>query len=331
VFSDALPEDNNSTLDPLDSSMQLSDETAKLATQRPSLPEASPLPVPATTHLGDDNASPVFDDTIPVVSQFGSLSSPAKRFRLSGSFSDTTSDSYHSVMLSHLHSLVSQFESIGNTVPFSEHSTADIDFAAMQSIIDRRNFTFDGVHIDGIFNPDNPLAFAAGAKNNPDILSQAQMLKATDRDLFLDCQKPEIKGLVDAGVFEFKNMSELPSHAHLLNAIWSYRRKRRPDGVLLKHKSRICADGSQQQYGIDYWETYAPVVHWSTVRMVLVLSALLNLKSRQVDYTQAFPQAPLEDDVFMRIPQGWYYKTHHTHHLLPRGTLFRHSPAQSDD
>jgi hypothetical protein len=41
--------------------------------------------------------------------------------------------------------------------------------------------------------------------------------------------------------------------------------------------------------------------------MVLVLSALLNLKSRQVDYTQAFPQAPLEDDVFMRIPQGWFY------------------------
>jgi hypothetical protein len=40
--------------------------------------------------------------------------------------------------------------------------------------------------------------------------------------------------------------------------------------------------------------------------MVLVLSALLKLKSRQVDYTQAFPQAPLDDDVFMRIPQGWF-------------------------
>ena len=102
-------------------------------------------------------------------------------------------------------------------------------------------------------------------------------------------------------------MSQLPSHARLLNAIWSYCRKHCPNGVLLKHKSRICVDGSQQKYGVDYWETYAPVVHWSTVRMVLVLSALLKLKSRQVDYTQAFPQAPLDDDVFMRIPQGWYY------------------------
>jgi Reverse transcriptase (RNA-dependent DNA polymerase) len=112
--------------------------------------------------------------------------------------------------------------------------------------------------------------------------------------------------LFDANVFEFQSMDKLPPRARLLNAIWSYRRKRRPDGVLLKHKSRICVDGSQQQYGVDYWETYAPVVHWSTVRMVLVLSALLKLKSRQVDYTQAFPQAPLNDDVFMRIPKGWF-------------------------
>ena len=41
--------------------------------------------------------------------------------------------------------------------------------------------------------------------------------------------------------------------------------------------------------------------------MVLVLSPLLRLKSCQVDYTQAFPQAPLDDDVFMCIPQGWFY------------------------
>ena len=41
--------------------------------------------------------------------------------------------------------------------------------------------------------------------------------------------------------------------------------------------------------------------------MVLVLSALLRLKSRQVDYTQAFLQAPLNVNVFMHIPQGWYF------------------------
>jgi Reverse transcriptase (RNA-dependent DNA polymerase) len=176
----------------------------------------------------------------------------------------------------------------------------------MQSIVDQRNMTFDGVSIDGVFNLHNPVAFAAATKNHPDVLSQRQMLQADDHAKFIASQLPEMQGLVDSDVFEYLTMSDLPSRPRLLNAIWSYRRKFRPDGLLLKHKSRICADGSQQRYGIDYWETYAPVVHWSTIRLVLVLAALLKLKSRQVDYTQAFPQAPLDDNVFMRIPQGWY-------------------------
>jgi Reverse transcriptase (RNA-dependent DNA polymerase) len=183
---------------------------------------------------------------------------------------------------------------------------SDLDFSAMQSIIDKWNLTFDGVSIDGIFNSNNPIAFAAGTKNNPDILSQAQMFKANDHEQFIVSQLPEMKGLVDVDVFEFHSMDKLPPRARLFSAIWSYPCKCHPDGVLLKHKSRICVDGSQQQYGIDYWETYTPVIHWSTVHMVLVPSALLKLKSRQVDYTQAFPQAPLDDDVFMRIPQGWF-------------------------
>ena len=203
-------------------------------------------------------------------------------------------------MCSQLSALCAQFEATNEATPFTSCSTQDLDFHAMMcSIIDQQNVAFDGS-----FNIDNPIAFATGAKNNPDILSQGQMLKATDREKFITSQLPEIQGLVDADVFEYRSMADLPPRARLLNAIWSYHCKHRPDGYLLKHKSRICADGSQQQYGIDYWETYAPVIHWSTIRMVLVLSALLRLKSRQVDYTQAFPQAPLDDDIFMRIPQG---------------------------
>jgi hypothetical protein len=117
----------------------------------------------------------------------------------------------------------------------------------------------------------------------------------------------EIEGLTAADVFDFQPQNELPYGSRLLNAIWSYKRKQQPDLTLLKHKSQVCVDWSQQQHGIDYWDTYSPVVHWSTVLMVLVLSAILGLKSRQVDYTQAFPQAPLDNPIFMRIPQGWQF------------------------
>lgn len=82
-------------------------------------------------------------------------------------------------------------------------------------------------------------------------------------------------------------------------------------------------DGSQQLHGRDYWETYAPVVSWPTIRLTLLLSTILGLKSHQVDYTQAFPQADLEDPVFMRLPQGW--------HLTNDGTLQPHPDSRYND
>ncbi len=79
-----------------------------------------------------------------------------------------------------------------------------------------------------------------------------------------------------------------------------------PNGVLLKYKLRICIDGKEQSFGQNYWETYAPVASWAMICMMLILSSLLNLKTCQVDYMQAFPQARLDDPVYMRVLQGWY-------------------------
>jgi len=142
--------------------------------------------------------------------------------------------------------------------------------------------------------------------NKEDTLTQSQMLKASDQTEFLHAQIPEIRGLESMNVFHYVSMSQLPPRARLLSSIWSYRRKRHPNGELIKHKARLCVDGSQQLHGRDYWETYAPVVSWPAIRLTLLLSIILGLKSRQVDYTQAFPQADLEDPVFMRLPQGWF-------------------------
>ena len=54
--------------------------------------------------------------------------------------------------------------------------------------------------------------------------------------------------------------------------------------------------------GVDVFETFAPVVAWITVRILLILSMILNLETQQVDYTNAFCQAPLEQTVFVELP-----------------------------
>ena len=65
-----------------------------------------------------------------------------------------------------------------------------------------------------------------------------------------------------------------------------------------------------QLEGIDFFKTYAPVVQWTTVRLMLILEVLLRLKSKQVDVTAAFLHANLGKDekVFVEMPRGFKVK-----------------------
>ena len=63
--------------------------------------------------------------------------------------------------------------------------------------------------------------------------------------------------------------------------------------------------GDQQVDGVDVFETFVQVVAWITVRILLILSMILNLQTRQVDYTNGFCQAPLDQTVFFELPAGF--------------------------
>jgi hypothetical protein len=90
------------------------------------------------------------------------------------------------------------------------------------------------------------------------------MLKTSEKEEFIASQTTEIAGLHKFDVMDIHHISKLPPRARLLSSIWSYRRKRLPNGVLLKYKSQLCVNGKEQSFGRDYWETYAPVGNHST-------------------------------------------------------------------
>ena len=162
---------------------------------------------------------------------------------------------------------------------------------------------------NGETNEFHPLALVAGTNANPNILSHKDAIKADDKDKFLQAMEEEVENMIEKDIFEVVPRSRVSTYQKVLRAVWLHRRKTKPTGKVYRHRSRLCADGSRQTYGIDYNETYSPVVQWSTVRILLLLSKLKGYKSRQVDYVQAFPQAPLEDEeVFMEIPAGFYHK-----------------------
>lgn len=69
-------------------------------------------------------------------------------------------------------------------------------------------------------------------------------------------------------------------------------------------KARLVALGCLQLYGVDYLETFAPVVKVETIRMLLALAAMLDLECEQMDVVTAFLNGDLEEDIFMEVPQG---------------------------
>jgi hypothetical protein len=195
-----------------------------------------------------------------------------------------------------------------------EYNTCDTkpsdQFDHYVNTLQKHNEDFHPGINDMFLNNLDPIFYAMQMKN-PDVLTNAQMKRQVNASKFVEAQRPNIDGLVDIKTFEFIPKINLPPRTRYLDLIWTYRRKRHPDGSLKKYKARLCVNGSRQIQGIDYTESFAPVVQWSTIRMVNTLAAMHNLKGKQIDFTQAFPQAKLKEGIYLRFPAGFEHKNDH--------------------
>ena len=102
--------------------------------------------------------------------------------------------------------------------------------------------------------------------------------------------------------------NKVPATNNIIPGTWVFKLKWLPDGSPLKYKARYCVRGDKQVEGIDYFETYAPVVQWSTIRLVLTMVLANGWTTKQVDYTNAFTQADLKEEVYIEPPKGFQRK-----------------------
>ena len=79
-----------------------------------------------------------------------------------------------------------------------------------------------------------------------------EMLKQDDRSKFVDAMEKEISDHTSRNHWDIVLRSTMPKEMKTIMAIWSFERKRFPDGWLNKHKARLCAHGGQQQWGVNY-------------------------------------------------------------------------------
>ncbi|PRQ16261.1 putative RNA-directed DNA polymerase [Rosa chinensis] len=94
---------------------------------------------------------------------------------------------------------------------------------------------------------------------------------------------------------------------------WVFRVKRKSDGSIERYKARLVAKGFHQQQGIDYGETYSPVIKPATIRTVLSIAVSRGWSLRQLDVKNAFLHGVLTEDVYMVQPPGFVDQSRPSH------------------
>jgi hypothetical protein len=145
---------------------------------------------------------------------------------------------------------------------------------------------------------------AASKEDNP---NWWQAMNGPFAEDFWQAAVKEIETLESMGAWEV--VDEEPG-MNVIDSTWAFKIKRFPDGLIKKFKARFCARGDQQIENVDFFNTYSPVCQWSTVRLMLILEVLLDLKSKQADVTAAFLHASLDEDekIYVRMPMGFRKK-----------------------
>ena len=108
----------------------------------------------------------------------------------------------------------------------------------------------------------------------------------------------EIGSLHDNNVWE---LVELPEDQKAVGSKWVFKVKTNADGSIKRCKACLVAQGYSQQEGLDYDETFSPVVKSESFALLLLLSPCMNnLRLHQMDITTALLHGDLQEEVYMK-------------------------------
>jgi len=113
--------------------------------------------------------------------------------------------------------------------------------------------------------------------------------------------KDEICNFQQMGVY---NIVLWPKGRKVVGSKWVLRIKHGPDGQVQKYKAHIVAQGFTQVEGLDYNQTFAPVVKLSTFRAILAIAVQQNLTIHQMDVKVAYLNGKLKEEIYMEAPPG---------------------------
>ncbi|CAM9966409.1 unnamed protein product, partial [Ectocarpus fasciculatus] len=131
----------------------------------------------------------------------------------------------------------------------------------------------------------------------PDVLLYSHIFNVAEEPQWCAAAQDELASILENGTWQ---PATLPPGFTPLTCKWIFKKKKHP----ARYKARLCVRGFRQRAGVDYAETYAPTAKWTTLRLFLSIVACKKMVTRQLDVKTAFLYANLEEEVYIRVPDG---------------------------
>ncbi|KAG9458306.1 hypothetical protein H6P81_002814 [Aristolochia fimbriata] len=139
-----------------------------------------------------------------------------------------------------------------------------------------------------------------GADNDP--ISFSQAINSKESELWYNAMKEEMDSMSSNKVWD---LVQLPSGFKPIGCKWVFKTKRDSSGNIERYKARLVAKEFTQREGIDYTDTYSPVSKKDSLHIILALVAHFDLELHQMDVKTAFRNGELEEEVYMKQPEGF--------------------------
>ena len=141
------------------------------------------------------------------------------------------------------------------------------------------------------------------------------MIKGPEADQWKEAMDVEMSQLNEMGTWK---KEDLPEEWKAIGCRWVFARKKDKHGKIVKYKACLVAQGFSQKPGTDYSDngTFAPVMHFKTLRTMLANSAIYNWKLQQFDIKGAYLHRELKEEIYMMQVPGYEDNTNKGYHLL---------------
>lgn len=149
-------------------------------------------------------------------------------------------------------------------------------------------------------HPDRYGIWANTVTTEPATVNEA--MSGSEKKQWKDAMKQEMDSIYSNDVWD---LVSLPEGRKVVGNKWVFKKKLRADGTIERFKARLVAQGFSQQHGYDYDETFSPVIRFESVRTLIALAAQQGLKLHQMDVTAAFLNGKLDEEVYMKQPEGF--------------------------